>query len=77
LPNRKNVEINALAISNEEADLADYYANNVITGPDAFVMQVSTFEDFSYAFRRKLIREISPRAVSERPVGDGRNFRLN
>jgi hypothetical protein len=73
----QNVEINALAISSEEADLADYYATNVITGPDAFVMQVSTFEDFSYALRRKLIREISPRAVSARPAGDGRNLRLN
>jgi hypothetical protein len=37
-------------------------------------MQASTFEDFSYALRRKLIREISPRAVSERPAGDGRNL---
>jgi Mg-chelatase subunit ChlD len=73
----QNVEINALAISNEEAGLAEYYASNVITGPDAFVMQVSNYEDFSYALRRKLIREISPRAVSERPGANGRNFRLN
>lgn len=73
----KHVEINALAISNEETGLADYYASNVITGPDAFVMQVSTYEDFSYALRRKLIREISPRAVSDRSGGDGRSFRLN
>ena len=73
----QNVEINALAISNEEAGLAEYYASNVITGPDAFVMQVSTYEDFSYALRRKLIREISPRAVTERSGGDGRSFRLN
>jgi hypothetical protein len=73
----RNVEINALAISNEEAGLAEYYASNVITGPDAFVMQVSAYEDFSHALRRKLIREIGPRAVSERPGGDGRSFRLN
>jgi hypothetical protein len=40
-------------------------------------MQVSNYEDFSYALRRKLIREISPRAVSGRSGGDGRSFRLN
>ena len=60
------VEINALAISNEEQDLAEYYAGNVITGPDAFVMEVRSYEEFSTALRRKLIREIGPRAVSGR-----------
>jgi hypothetical protein len=73
----QNVEINALAISNEETDLANYYASNVITGPDAFVMQVTNYEDFSHAIRRKLIREISPRSISERPGGEVRSFRLN
>lgn len=60
------VEINALAISNEEEDLARYYAGNVITGPDAFVMEVRSYQEFSTALRRKLIREIGPRAVSGR-----------
>ena len=69
-----SVEINALAISNEEANLAEYYASNVITGPDAFVMQVDTYADFSYALRRKLIREIGPRVVSGR---DDRGVPLN
>lgn len=73
----KNVEINALAISNEEASLAEYYANNVITGPDAFVMQVDSYTDFSYALRRKLIREIGPRVVSGGSGRDGRSFPLN
>lgn len=62
------VEINALAISNEEEDLAQYYAGNVITGPDAFVMEVRSYEEFSTALRRKLIREIGPRAVSGRTI---------
>ena len=63
-----NVEINALAISNEEPDLAQYYTSNVITGPDAFVMEVRDYQGYADALRRKLIREISPRVVSELPV---------
>lgn len=59
------VEINALAISNEQQDLADYYSANVITGPDAFVMQVGDYAGFAAALQRKLIREISPRVMSE------------
>ena len=58
------VEINALAISNKQPRLAHYYTSNVITGPDAFVMEVRNYAGFSEALRRKLIREISPRVVS-------------
>lgn len=72
-----NVEINALAISNEEEDLAHYYAGNVITGPDAFVMEVRSYEEFSAALRRKLIREIGPRAVSGREVPGGSRKDVN
>lgn len=60
----EHVEINALAISNEEPNLTRYYSENVITGPDAFVMEVREYRDFSAALRLKLIREISPRVVS-------------
>lgn len=77
LAESSNVEINALAISNEEKDLADYYANNVITGPDAFVMQVARYEDLAAALRRKLIREIGPQIISGRPVKDGAAARVN
>lgn len=66
------VEINALAISDEVSGLADYYASNVITGPNAFVMEVRDYSGFSAALRRKLIREISPQAVATaRPPADG------
>jgi hypothetical protein len=61
------VEINALAISNEQPDLAQYYTRNVITGPDAFVMEVRDYAGFADALRRKLIREISPRVVASLP----------
>jgi hypothetical protein len=73
----RNVEINALAISNEEENLAEYYASNVITGPDAFVMQVVSYLDFSRALRKKLIREIGPRIVSGRSGANDRSFPLN
>ena len=62
------VEINALAISNEQQDLAAYYSANVITGPDAFVMRVGDYAGFAQALQRKLIREISPRVVSSLAV---------
>ena len=71
------VEINALAILNEEPDLAAYYSKNVITGPDAFVMQVSDYQGFAAALRRKLIREISPRAVAVLPPTEASDPRLN
>lgn len=58
------IEINALAISSEEKGLAQYYARNVITGPGAFVMEVSSYAEIGEALRRKLIREIGPLFVS-------------
>lgn len=58
------VTINALAISNQEGGLKDYFASQVVTGPGAFVMEVKNYESFAEAMRRKLIREITPMAVS-------------
>lgn len=58
------IEINALAISNEETDLRSYFQSNVITGPDAFVIEIDSFADIKAAFRHKLVREITPRHVS-------------
>lgn len=58
------VEINALAITGINDGLSDYFSANVITGPDAFVMEAADFAAFGEALRRKLIREISPRVVS-------------
>ena len=77
LAESRNVEINALAITNDEIDLPEYYASNVITGPDAFVMQVERYEDFSHALRRKLIREIGPRVVSDQSGRKARGNHLN
>ena len=54
------VTINALAIADAEPGLADYYRDSVITGPDAFVMEVADFSGFGAAIVRKLAREIRP-----------------
>ena len=66
-----DIEINALAISNEEPNLAQYYAGNVITGPAAFVMEARNYQQFAEALRRKLIREIGPRLISDAPHAPG------
>ena len=41
--------------------MAGYYRNNVMAGPEAFVVTAKGFEDFAMAFKRKLKRELSPR----------------
>ena len=58
------MEINALAIVADSRNLPTYFEVNVITGPDAFVMEAADFADFADALQRKLAREISPRVVS-------------
>lgn len=71
LAQQHGVEINALAISNEQPNLAAYFSRNVITGPDAFVMTVSDYAGFAAAMNRKLEREISPRVVAGLPQPAG------
>ena len=65
----RGVVINGLAIENEVGDLADYYRRNVQSGPESFVMSTKTYEDFTEAMRRKLLREIEhrPRVTSLEP----------
>lgn len=77
LAQSSEVEINALAIENEEENLSQYYANNVITGPDAFVAEAARYEDFARALQRKLIREIGPRVISQTAPQSGAGKRLN
>ena len=63
----QGITINGLAITNNEPQLASYYAANVITGPAAFVIRAENFESFAEAFRRKLKRELSPKIAQRRP----------
>jgi hypothetical protein len=66
----RGVTVNGLAILNEDAGLADWYANNVISGPGSFVIRVADYEAFPEAIVRKLVREIAwqPRLSETEPA---------
>jgi hypothetical protein len=53
------VTVNGLPIMSIEPDLDTYYLDNVIGGPDAFMVVAEDYETFAVAVRRKLIKEIS------------------
>jgi hypothetical protein len=53
------ITINALAILNEEPDLLEHYAAEVIGGPGSFAMSCADYPDFTDAILRKLRREFS------------------
>lgn len=53
------VTVNGLPIMAIEPDLDTFYLENVIGGPDAFMVVAEDYETFAVAVRRKLIKEIS------------------
>jgi hypothetical protein len=57
------VTINGLPILNIEPDLDGFYRDEVIGGPGAFVIAISTYDQFAAAILRKLISEIAARDV--------------
>jgi hypothetical protein len=66
----KGYTINAIAIpAKEERQLASYFADNVIGGPQAFVISPTGPGDYAIALRRKLVTEISMNI--DRPGGSG------
>lgn len=57
---REGVTVNGLPILNRSfPNLDQYYYENVIHGPGAFVVKAESFDDFSRAIREKLWREIA------------------
>ena len=56
---RAGVGINGLPILALEPDLDNYYRQNVIGGPGAFVVAAKDFETFGEAILKKLIAEIA------------------
>jgi Protein of unknown function (DUF1194) len=54
------ITINGLAIESDDAGLATYFQDNVVTGADAFVERAADYEDFARAIREKLLRELTP-----------------
>lgn len=61
------VTVNGLVINGGdfegEVSLIDFYRDEVIRGPGAFIEIAQGFADYERAMRRKLIRELEPRAV--------------
>jgi len=49
--------------TNPPGGLANYYRNNVMGGPDAFVMEAKDFQSFGQAIIKKLIAEIAQRSA--------------
>jgi hypothetical protein len=61
------VVVNGLAILNEEPDLLDHYAAEVIGGPGSFAMTCADYPDFADAILRKLKRELGGALVAQAP----------
>jgi hypothetical protein len=61
----RGITINGLAILSEEPWLADYYSQNVVGGPAAFVVVARGFDSFAEAMLRKLVQEVA----SGPPIG--------
>ncbi len=55
----RGITINGLAILTEEPWLADYYEQNVVGGPAAFVVVAKGFDSFAEAMLRKLVQEVA------------------
>ncbi len=53
------ITINGLTILTEEPWLEDYYRDNVIGGPGAFVLAARDFPSFAEAMLRKLVQEVA------------------
>tara|TARA_R110002049_G_scaffold23781_6_gene84756 strand:- start:143482 stop:144180 length:699 start_codon:yes stop_codon:yes gene_type:complete len=66
-----DVTVNGLVVNaadfEGELGLIDFYRNEVLHGPGAFMEIASGFDDYERAFRRKLIREVSPKAIGALP----------
>lgn len=60
----KGITINGLAILTDEPWLFDYYEKQVVGGPAAFVLQADSYDDFSEAMARKLLRELTIQLAS-------------
>jgi hypothetical protein len=56
---KAGITINGLAILTEEPWLEDYYSQNVVGGPSAFVVVAKSFDSFAEAMLRKLVQEVA------------------
>lgn len=54
------ISINGLAIRTDVPDLDDYFRRELISGPGAFVISISDYQNFGRAMQRKLKKELAP-----------------
>lgn len=64
---RAGITINALAIEASETGLTDWFFENLLVGPGAFVETAPTYLEYPDAIRRKLLREITKQTASIDP----------
>lgn len=62
-----DITVNALVIRKEDRTFT-YFENRVIRGPGAFVQAMNSYEDYTDAMVRKLVREILGLGYAHRPA---------
>jgi hypothetical protein len=66
------VTVNGLVVNaadyEAETNLIDFYRQEVVRGPGAFVEIANGFDDYERAMRRKLERELTPRVIGSNTV---------
>ncbi len=63
-----DIVVNGLAIGEHEADVDEYYRDEVIRGPGAFVEVATKQKDYPRAIRRKLLRELNGPEIGGLPL---------
>ncbi|MBN8630081.1 MAG: DUF1194 domain-containing protein [Rhodobacterales bacterium] len=61
------ITVNGLAVGEHEADIVEYYHDELIRGPDAFVEVAPRQTDYPDAIRRKLLRELEGPMIGALP----------
>lgn len=59
------ITVNALVIRGARPDPVQYYLDNVVRGPGAFIEIAKTFHDYARAIQQKLLRELTPALASK------------
>lgn len=74
-PDLAEITVNGLVVNGAdfegELNLIDYYRSEILHGPGAFLEIAEGFADYERAMRRKLERELSPRAIGALPAPNG------
>lgn len=64
------ITVNGLAVGEHEADIVQYYRDEVIRGPGAFVEVAPRQSDYPDTLRRKLLRELEGPMIGALPLAD-------